>query len=66
MNKYLLLLINNKKNNKYLKLIKKMEKEIILVTGATDGISKKEVKMLEKEGHKVIIQGRNPEKLKKL
>ena len=61
MNKYLI-----KKNNKYLKLNKKKQKKIILVTGATDGIGKKAVKMFEKKGHKVIIQGRDPEKYKKL
>ena len=43
-----------------------MEKKIILVTGATDGIGKEAVKMLVKEGHKIIIQGRNPEKIKKV
>ena len=43
-----------------------MEKKIFLVTGVTDGIGKEAVKMLVKEGHKVIIQGRNPEKIKKV
>ena len=38
-----------------------MEKKIILVTGATDGIGKAAVKALVKEGHKVIIHGRNSE-----
>ena len=37
-----------------------------MVTGVTDGIGKEAVKMLVKEGHKVIIQGRNPEKIKKV
>lgn len=43
-----------------------MEKKIILITGATDGIGKEAVKMLVKEGHKVIIHGRNPVKIKKV
>jgi len=43
-----------------------MEKKIILITGATDGIGKEAAKILSKEGHKIIIQGRNPEKIKKV
>lgn len=43
-----------------------MEKKIILITGATDGIGKEAVKILAKEGHKIILQGRNPEKIKKV
>jgi len=43
-----------------------MEKKIILVTGATDGIGKAAVKALVKEGHKVIIHGRNSEKINKV
>ncbi len=43
-----------------------MEKKIILITGATDGIGKEAVKILAKEGHKIILQGRNPEKIQKV
>ena len=43
-----------------------MDKKIILITGATDGIGKEATKNLAKQGHKIIIQGRNPEKIKKV
>ena len=39
-----------------------MESKIILITGASDGIGKETAKALAKQGHTVIIHGRNVEK----
>ncbi len=41
-----------------------MESKIILITGASDGIGKETAKTLAKQGHTIIIHGRNPEKTK--
>lgn len=41
-----------------------MTQKNILITGATDGIGLETAKLLAPEGHKLIIHGRNPEKLK--
>ena len=41
-----------------------MENKIILVTGASDGIGKETAKALAKQGHTLIIHGRNPQKTK--
>jgi NAD(P)-dependent dehydrogenase (short-subunit alcohol dehydrogenase family) len=38
-------------------------KKIVLVTGSTDGIGFETAKMLVREGHQVLLHGRNPEKL---
>ncbi|MGI6104767.1 MAG: SDR family NAD(P)-dependent oxidoreductase [Raoultibacter sp.] len=41
-----------------------MDKKIILVTGATDGVGKAAAKALAEQSHKVIIHGRNEAKAK--
>lgn len=41
-----------------------MEKKIVLITGATDGIGKETAKALAKKNFKVIIHGRNEKKAK--
>lgn len=41
-----------------------MESKIILVTGASDGIGKETAKTLAKQGHTILIHGRNPQKTK--
>ncbi len=38
-------------------------KQIILITGSTDGIGKLAALRLAKKGHKIIVHGRSPEKL---
>lgn len=40
-----------------------MENKIILVTGASDGIGKESAMTLAKQGHAIIIHGRNKQKL---
>ncbi|MDR2345807.1 MAG: SDR family NAD(P)-dependent oxidoreductase [Planctomycetaceae bacterium] len=40
----------------------KMKNKIILVTGASDGIGKETAKVLAKQGHTIILHGRNPQK----
>lgn len=39
-----------------------MEKKIILVTGATNGLGREEAKAFLTQGHTVIIHGRNRDK----
>jgi NAD(P)-dependent dehydrogenase (short-subunit alcohol dehydrogenase family) len=41
-----------------------MDSKIILVTGASDGIGKETAKTLAKQGHTIIVHGRNPQKTK--
>lgn len=41
-------------------------KKTILLTGATDGIGFETAKMLLADGHKVLLHGRNPQKLEKI
>ncbi|MDC2172607.1 SDR family NAD(P)-dependent oxidoreductase [Bacteroides thetaiotaomicron] len=41
-----------------------MKSKIILVTGSSDGIGKETAKTLAKQGHTIIMHGRNPEKTK--
>lgn len=41
-----------------------MENKIIFITGASDGIGKEAAKTLAKQGHTVILHGRNPQKTK--
>jgi len=40
-----------------------MDKKIVLVTGSSDGIGKETAKALAKQGHTIILHGRNKEKL---
>ena len=39
------------------------QKKTILITGSTDGIGYEAAKTLIEQGHRVLLHGRNPEKL---
>lgn len=41
-----------------------MDKKIILITGASSGLGKETAFALAKQGHKLIIHGRDPKKNK--
>lgn len=43
-----------------------MTEKTILITGATDGIGLETAKALLKRGHRILIHGRNPEKLEQV
>lgn len=43
-----------------------MNLKTILITGSTDGIGYETAKILTEKGHRVLLHGRNPEKLKRV
>lgn len=43
-----------------------MTKKTILLTGATDGIGLETARMLARDGHELLLHGRNPDKLAKV
>lgn len=43
-----------------------MSKQVIFITGATDGIGKLSAKQLAAQGHTLLVHGRNPSKLEAL